>query len=118
MSAPEIHPSASIAPTAKLAPGVKVGAFAVVGDSVELGQNCLLYPHSVIYGPSRFGDASVFHPFCVVGGDPQDYTFAGEPTELIAGDKNIFREYVTVSRGTKKGGGVTRIGNEPFFLGY
>jgi UDP-N-acetylglucosamine acyltransferase len=118
MSAPEIHPSASIAATAKLAPGVKVGAFAVVGDGVELGRNCLLNPHAVIYGPSRFGDANVFYPFCVVGGDPQDYTFAGERTELIAGDRNIFREYVTVSRGTKKGGSVTRIGNENFFLAY
>jgi UDP-N-acetylglucosamine acyltransferase len=118
MSAPEIHPSASIAPTAKLAPGVKVGALAVVGDGVELGPGCLLYPHAVVYGPSRFGNANVFHPFSVVGGDPQDYTFAGERTELIAGDQNIFREYVTVSRGTKKGGGVTRIGNENFFLAY
>jgi UDP-N-acetylglucosamine acyltransferase len=54
----------------------------------------------------------------VVGGDPQDYSFAGERTELIAGDKNIFREYVTVSRGTNKGGGITRIGDENFFLAY
>ena len=61
---------------------------------------------------------NVFHPFCVVGGDPQDYTFGGERTELIAGDKNVFREYVTVSRGTKKGGGITRLGNEKFLLAY
>jgi UDP-N-acetylglucosamine acyltransferase len=72
----------------------------------------------MVTGPSRFGAANVFHPFCVIGGEPQDYTFAGERTELIAGDKNIFREYVTVSRGTKKGGGITRIGNENFFLAY
>src|SRR6266478_649934 len=116
MSASAIHPSASIAPSAKLAPGVKVGAFAVVGDGVELGEDCVLHAHAVVSGPSRFGGANMFYPFCVIGGDPQDYTFAGEVTELVAGNKNIFREYVTVSRGTKKGGGVTRISDENFFL--
>jgi UDP-N-acetylglucosamine acyltransferase len=60
----------------------------------------------------------VFHPFCVVGGDPQDYTFEGEAVELVAGDENIFREHVTVSRGTKKGGAVTRLGSSNFFLSY
>jgi UDP-N-acetylglucosamine acyltransferase len=118
MNAPGIHPSASIAPSAKLAPGVKVGAFAMVGDDVELGEDCVLHAHAVVSGPSRLGSANVFHPFCVIGGDPQDYTFAGERTELVTGDKNIFREYVTVSRGTNKGGGVTRIGDENFFLAY
>jgi len=118
MSSPQIHPSASVAASAKLATGVKIGAFAVVGDDVELGEECLVHPHAVVQGPSRFGDANVFHPFCVVGGDPQDYTFAGERTELIVGDKNIFREYVTVSRGTNKGGGATRLGNENFLLAY
>jgi UDP-N-acetylglucosamine acyltransferase len=118
MSGPQIHPSASVAASAKLARGVMVGAFAVVGEEVELGEDCVVHPHAVVYGPSRFGAANVFHPFCVVGGDPQDYTFAGERTELIAGGKNVFREYVTVSRGTKKGGGVTRLGNENFLLAY
>jgi len=118
MSASAIHPSASVAPSAKLAPGVRVGAFAVVGDGVELGEDCVLHPHAVVSGPSRFGGSNVFYPFCVIGGDPQDYSFAGEHTELVTGDKNISREYVTVSRGTKKGGGVTRIGDENLFLAY
>ena len=118
MSGPQIHPSASVAASAKLARGVTVGALAVIGEEVELGEGCVVHPHAVIYGPSRFGVANVFHPFCVVGGDPQDYTFGGERTELIVGDKNIFREYVTVSRGTKKGGGITRLGNENFVLAY
>jgi len=118
MSVPEIHPSSSIAASAKLACGVQVGAYAVVGEGVELGAGCVVHPHAVVYGPSRFGTENVFYPFCAVGGDPQDYSFAGEPTELVAGDKNIFREYVTVSRGTKKGGGVTRLGNENFLLAY
>jgi UDP-N-acetylglucosamine acyltransferase len=118
MSGPEIHPSASVAPSAKLAPGVKVGAFAVVGDEVSLGEGSVVHPHAVVGGPSRFGAENVFHPFCVVGGDPQDYSFAGERTELLAGDKNVFREYVTVSRGTKKGGSVTRLGDANFLLAY
>jgi UDP-N-acetylglucosamine acyltransferase len=118
MTAPAIHLNASVSASAKLASGLKVGAFAVVGAGVELGEDCVLHPHAVVYGPSKFGAANVFHPFCVVGGDPQDYTFAGEHTQLIAGDKNVFREYVTVSRGTIKGGGVTRMGNDNFLLAY
>src|SRR5258708_14346240 len=118
MSAAVIHPSAVIAAAANLAPGVRVGPFAVIGEEVELGEDCEVHAHAVVSGPSRFGVANVFYPFCVIAGDPQDYTFAGERTELVAGDKNIFREYVTVSRGTIKGGGITRIGDENFFLGY
>jgi UDP-N-acetylglucosamine acyltransferase len=118
MSAPVFHPSSVISASANLARGVRVGAFAVIGEEVELGEDCEVHAHAVVSGPSRFGAANVFYPFCVIGGDPQDYTFAGERTELIAGDKNIFREYVTVSRGTIKGGGITRIGDENFFLAY
>jgi len=118
MSESLIHTSASIADSARLAAGIRVGAFAVIGEEVELGEDCVVHEHAVVSGPSRFGAANVFHSFCVIGGEPQDYTFAGERTELIAGDKNIFREYVTVSRGTKKGGGITRIGDENFFLAY
>jgi UDP-N-acetylglucosamine acyltransferase len=83
---------------------------------VELGHGCVVHPHAVIYGPSKFGARNIFHPFCVIGGDPQDYTFHGEPVELLAGDENIFREHVTITRGTKKGGGTTRIGDGNFFL--
>jgi len=90
----------------------------VVGADVELGEGCVVHDHAVINGPSRFGARNVFHPFCVIGGDPQDYTFRGEHVELVAGDGNIFREHVTISRGTRKGGGVTRLGNDNFFLSY
>jgi len=114
----KIHDSAVISPAAKLASGVEVAAFAVIGPDVELGEGCIVHSHAVIHGPSRFGARNVFHPFCVIGGDPQDYTFGGEHVELVAGDDNIFREHVTISRGTKKGGGVTRIGSENFFLSY
>jgi UDP-N-acetylglucosamine acyltransferase len=114
----KIHAQAVVSPAAKLAEGVEVGAFAVVGGDVELGEGCVVHDHAVINGPSRFGERNTFHPFCVIGGDPQDYTFAGEHVELVAGDGNIFREHVTISRGTRKGGAVTRVGNDNFFLSY
>jgi UDP-N-acetylglucosamine acyltransferase len=118
MSMRHIHPQAIVAASAKLGEGVKVGAFAVVGEDVELGEGCVLHPHAVVQGPSSFGKNNVFYPFSVIGGDPQDYTFRGERTELAAGDGNIFREYVTVSRGTEKGGGKTNLGSGNFLLAY
>ena len=118
MTTLEIHPQAVVAASAKLGPGVRVGAYAVVGDEVELGEGCVLHEHAALGGPAKYGCNNVFYPFSSVGGDPQDYTFRGERTELVVGDANIFREYVTVNRGTAKGGGVTRIGNENFFLAY
>ena len=118
MSKPEIHPHAVVAASAKLGPGVRIGAYAIVGDEAELGEGCVVHPHAAVSGPAKYGRHNVFYSFCAVGGDPQDYTFRGERTELVVGDGNIFREYVTVSRGTVKGGGITRIGNENFFLAY
>jgi UDP-N-acetylglucosamine acyltransferase len=118
MTAEKIHPQASVSSKAKIASGVEIGAFAAVGAGVELGEDCVVHAHAVIVGPSKFGARNVFYPFSVIGGDPQDYTFRGEHVELAAGDENIFREHVTISRGTKKGGGVTRIGSDNFFLSY
>jgi UDP-N-acetylglucosamine acyltransferase len=118
MNKPEIHPQAIVAASAKLGPGVRIGAYAIVGEEVELGEGCLLHAHAMVTGPAKYGRENVFYSFCAVGGDPQDYTFRGERTELVVGHGNIFREYVTVSRGTVKGGCVTRIGNENFFLAY
>jgi UDP-N-acetylglucosamine acyltransferase len=118
MTKSEIHPQATVAASAKLGEGVQVGAHAVVGEEVELGDGCVLRAHAVVQGPSKFGKNNVFHAFSVVGGDPQDYTFRDERTELVAGNGNIFREYVTVSRGTQKGGGKTSLGDENFFLAY
>jgi UDP-N-acetylglucosamine acyltransferase len=118
MTKREIHPQAIVAASAKLGEGVKIGAYAVVGEDVELGDGCVLHAHAAVGGPSKFGKGNVFYPFCVIGGDPQDYTFRGERVELAAGDGNIFREYVSVSRGTKKGGGKTSLGDDNFFLAY
>src|SRR6266566_3328527 len=97
---------------------VKIGAYAVVGEDVELGDGCVLHPHAMVQGPSKFGKNNAFYTFSAIGGDPQDYTFRGERAELVAGDGNIFREYVTVSRGTQKGSGKTSLGDGNFFLAY
>ncbi len=118
MSMQAISAQAVVAPSAKLGAGVQVGAYAVIGDDVELGESCVLHAHAVIHGPSRFGKNNVFHPFCSVGADPQDLKFHGERTELIVGDGNVFRENVTVSRGTAGGGGKTTIGSGNLFMAY
>jgi UDP-N-acetylglucosamine acyltransferase len=116
MKAAHIHLQAAVAPGAKLGSGVQIGAYAIVGENVELGDGCVLHAHAVVQGPSKIGRNNVFHPFCSVGGDPQDLGFRGEHTELMVGDENTFREYVTVSRGTAKGGGTTTIGSRNLFL--
>jgi UDP-N-acetylglucosamine acyltransferase len=118
MTKHEIHPQALVASNAKLGKGVRIGAYAVVGAEVQLGDGCAVHAHAVVGGPSRFGKNNVFHPFSTVGGDPQDYTFRGERVELAVGDGNIFREYVSISRGTQKGGGKTSLGDDNFFLAY
>lgn len=108
---------AVVSPHARLGEGVSVGAFAIVGDEVELGAGCKVMPHAILQGPMRVGRENVFHPFCSIGGDPQDLKFAGERTEVVIGDANQFREYVTVNRGTGQGG-VTRIGSNNLFMVY
>jgi UDP-N-acetylglucosamine acyltransferase len=118
MTMQAISAHAVVAPSAKLGVGVQVGAYAVIGDDVELGEGCVLHAHAVIHGPSRFGKNNVFHPFCSVGADPQDLKFHGERTELIVGDGNVFRENVTVSRGTAGGGRKTTIGRGNLFMAY
>ncbi len=118
MSKHEIHAQAVVSPEAKLGEGVSVAAFAVIGPHVTLGDGCIVHSHAVIQGPSKFGQKNIFHPFCAVGVDPQDLTFHGERTELVVGEGNTFRESVTVSRGTKKGGGTTKIGSNNLFMAY
>lgn len=118
MKAKAIHSRAVVSRSAKLGKGVTVGAYAFIGDGVVLGDGCIVHPHAVLQGPSKFGKKNVFSPFCAIGADPQDLTFRGERTELTVGDENAFRESVTVSRGTKKGGGVTKIGSNNLFMAY
>ncbi len=114
----EIDPRAIISASARLGKEVRIGPFAVVGDEVELGDECRLESHAVVRGPAQFGARNIFDSFSSVGSDPQDLTFHGERTELVAGESNHFREFSTVSRGTAKGGGATRIGSHNLFMAY
>lgn len=113
-----IHPSAVVSPEASLAADVSVGAYSIIGEHVVLGAGCRVDEHVVIQGPTRIGQRCRFFPFGSIGFPPQDLKYKGEPTELIVGDDNIFREYVTVHRGTAQGGGRTVIGNNNFVMAY
>lgn len=113
-----IHPSAIISPEASLAEDVIVGAYSVIGEHVVIGEGCRVDEHVVIEGPTRIGRRCRFFPFGSIGLPPQDLKYGGERTELIVGDDNVFREYVTVHRGTVQGGGRTVIGNHNFMMAY
>jgi UDP-N-acetylglucosamine acyltransferase len=113
-----IHPSAIIDPTARIPASCKVGPFCTIGPDVELGEECELISHVAIGGPSKIGAHNRFFPFCAVGMAPQDLSYAGEPTRLELGHHNVIREYVTISRGTAKGGGLTRVGSHGLIMAY
>ena len=113
-----IHPTAIVDPSAKIPASSTVGPYCTVGADVEMGEHCELVSHVVLEGPTRLGSDNKIYPFAVVGMDPQDVTFAGEVTWLEMGDHNVIREYVTITRGTAKGGGVTRIGSHVLIMAY
>lgn len=113
-----IHPTAQIDPSAVLAADVSVGAYSVIGAGVEIGTGTVVGPHVVVQGPTRIGRNNRLWQFSSIGADAQDKKFAGERSELEIGDDNVFREFVTVHRGTGGGGGVTRIGNDNWLLAY
>jgi UDP-N-acetylglucosamine acyltransferase len=113
-----IHPTAIIDAAAKLAGDVTVGPFAVVGAEVEIGAGCTVGPHALIEGPTRLGRGNRIGAYASIGSDPQDKKYRGERSELVIGDGNTFREFVTVNRGTAEGGGATRIGDDNWVMAY
>ena len=113
-----IDEHAIIHPSAKLAKGVTVGPGTIIGADVEIGEGTWVGPHVVIQGPTVIGKNNKIFQFASVGDEPQDITYQGEPTRLEIGDNNIIREYCMISRGTVKGGGLTRVGDHNFFMAY
>ena len=113
-----IHPTACVASDAELEDGVEVGAFAVIGSGVVIGANSSIGPHAVIEGPTRIGTDNRIFPYASVGSAPQDKKYAGEPTRLEIGHRNVIRECVTLNRGTTKDAGVTTIGDDNLFMAY
>jgi UDP-N-acetylglucosamine acyltransferase len=113
-----IDARALISPQAELAPDVEVGAFTIIGPQVRIGPRCRIGPHAVINGPTTLGAENVVFQFASIGDAPQDKKYRGEPTRLEVGDRNVFREFCTVNRGTTHDAGVTRIGDDNLFMAY
>jgi UDP-N-acetylglucosamine acyltransferase len=113
-----IDPRAIVDPGAVLADDVEVGPFAVIGAGVEIGAGSWIGPHAVIKGPATLGSGNKVFQFASIGDAPQDRKYAGEPTRLVVGDRNVFREFCSINRGTAGGRGETRIGNDCLFMAY
>ncbi|MEZ5405103.1 MAG: acyl-ACP--UDP-N-acetylglucosamine O-acyltransferase [Verrucomicrobiia bacterium] len=104
MAATKIHSTSVVSPQAEIGDGVVIGPYCVIHDGVKLGKGCYLHSHVVIAGPTEIGEENEFYPFCSIGGRTQDLKYQEEPTYLKIGEKNCFREFVTINRGTVPGG--------------
>jgi len=114
----EIDPAAIVHPKAQIGAGTRIGPLAVIGAHVRLGANCEVGASAVVDGWTEIGDGTEIFPFASIGLIPQDLKFKGEETRLVIGRRNIFREFVTIHRGTRGGGGVTTIGDRNVFMAY
>jgi UDP-N-acetylglucosamine acyltransferase len=113
---PSIHPTALVDPSASLASGVEVGPGVIIEAGAVIGEGCTIQARAVITGHVRMGKRNMVGYGAILGGDPQDFAFKGEtPSEVVIGDDNVFREYVTIHRGTKEGS-VTSVGNKNFLM--
>lgn len=113
-----IHPTAVVSPGARIGDDVTVLAYSIIGENVSIGPGTVVGPHCVIDGWTSIGSENKIGPFVTLGTPPQDLSYKGEPTEVIIGDRNEFREYATVHRGTARGKGATRIGSDGYFMAY
>jgi len=116
--ATEIDATALVQPGAELGPGTTVGPHAFVGRHVRIGANCRVGASAIVDGWTDVGDDCEIYPFASIGQAPQDLKYRGEETRLLIGQRNIFREFVTIHRGTQGGGGVTTIGDRNLFMAY
>jgi UDP-N-acetylglucosamine acyltransferase len=114
----KLHPTAVIDPHAELASDVEVGAYVVIGAKVKIGKGSKIKSHAVIEGRTTLGEGTVVFPFASVGEAPQDLKYKGEPSELIIGNNNIIREYVSLNPGTTGGGMITRVGDQNLLMMY
>jgi len=114
----EIDPSAIVHPRAQIGEGTTIGPNVTIGAHVRIGASCRIGASAVIDGWTEIGDECEIYPFASIGQVPQDLKFRGEETRLTIGRRNIFREFVTIHRGTQGGGGKTTIGNQNVFMAY
>ena len=113
-----IHPTAIVHEGAWLHPSVTVGAYSVIGAHVKVGAGTRIGPHCVIEGHTTIGADNQIFQFASLGAQPQDKKYAGEPTELVIGDRNTIREFCTFNTGTSQDAGVTRVGNDYWIMAY
>jgi len=111
-----IHPTALIDPKAELDEGVRVGPYSIIEGAVQIGAGTIIGPHVVIQGPTRIGQDNHFYQFGSIGAAPQDKKYHGEPTRLVIGNGNTFRENVTLNRGTVQDRGETTIGDDNWVM--
>jgi UDP-N-acetylglucosamine acyltransferase len=107
-----VHPTAIVDRCAELDIEVEVGPYSVIGAGVKIGKGSKIHSHVAIQGRTTIGEGNVIFPFATVGSAPQDLKFKGEPSDLIIGDRNTIREYVSLNPGTTGGGMVTRVGDQ------
>jgi UDP-N-acetylglucosamine acyltransferase len=115
---PEIHATAIVDKRAEIAGDVEIGPYCLVGAGAKIGRGTKLRSHVVVQGRTTLGEGNTIFPFASVGSAPQDLKYKGEPSELLIGDRNTIREYVSLNPGTAGGGMVTRVGNENLFMMY
>ncbi len=113
-----IHPTAIVHKNAEIDGGVDIGPYCIIENNVKIKKGTKLIGHVVIQGRTEIGENCTISPFASIGGPPQDITYRGEDTTLTIGNNNIIKEYVTINRGTKSSGGITRVGNGNFLMAY
>lgn len=121
MANAKIHPSSVLSPEVELGEDVEIGPYCLIQGKVKIGKGTFVEGHVTLgsrYGILEIGENNHFSPGAVIGGPPQDLTYKSEPTKLIIGNNNTFREFSTVSLATSKGDGKTEIGNNCYFMAY
>ena len=113
-----IHPTAIVHPNSLIDDDAEIGPYCIIGEGVTVGAGTVIGPHTRIEGKTTIGQRNRFLGQGSFGTPPQDLKFKGERTELVIGNDNVFREFITMNRGTVGGGGVTRIGSNGFYMAY
>ncbi len=113
-----VDPRAIVQPGAVIGEGTVVGPYATIGPNVRIGRHCRIGASAVVDGCTEIGDETQIFPFASIGLMPQDLKYRGEPTRLVIGRRNVFREFVTIHRGTEMGGRLTSIGDRNLFMAY
>ncbi len=114
----EVHPTAILSKDVELSEGCIIGPYSILDGKIRLGKNCKVESHAVLRGTITAGEENQFFQFCSIGEVPQDISYKGEDTKVKIGDRNIFREYVSVHRGTLKQDGITIIGNDNLLMAH